>query len=251
MLVLTCVANERGSPCFRADLRFEQIGGDDNEIGAGDRAVFRRGASTRNSSRSRSGRPCNRKPPASRTAPAAARPAWSRRATARPRRRRPGGPQRAAGRWRRPWRHVGFRGQFAVDVHAWGAGQRHLEHAGTLPDKPHGFSSAETERGVEDAMPAAGELVRDLLRPLKTRVPQDHRQADHVVTPRAVVGENLGGRLRLRRSATPLPLETRFNSLRLPPAPCGKPDRGRFSAEPFSQLAGLRRRWSAGPLQSQ
>lgn len=87
-------------------------------------------------------------------------------------------------------------------------------------------------------MPAAGELVRDLLRPLKTRVPQDHRQADHVVTPRAVVGENLGGRLRLGIGDA-LPLETRFHSPRLPPAPSGKRIEADFPQQPFGELAGL------------
>ena len=46
-------------------------------------------------------------------------------------------------------------------------------------------AAAETQRGVEHAMAAVGELLHQLLRPLESRVPEDHRQADHVVAVRA------------------------------------------------------------------
>ena len=88
--------------------------------------------------------------------------------------------------------HVAAGGQLLVDVGAGRAGQRHLEHA--RPNRRHfgRLAAAKPQRGVEHPVAALGVLLHQLLRPLKSRVPQDHRQADHVVAVRLVVVRGLG-----------------------------------------------------------
>ena len=89
-------------------------------------------------------------------------------------------------------------------------------------------------------MAAPGELLHQLLRPLKSRVPQDHRQADHVVAVRAVGGENLG-----RRLAAPTPVgdacrrKRRLHAPHVPPSPCGERIQADFPQNPLGELAGL------------
>ena len=199
MLVIAGVADQRRAPGLRADFRLEHVGGDDHQVGRGDGAVFR--LQHRLAVRRETGmvvhaivddRPAE--PLAQLLGQARSRRAIARRPTAEVDAAVDAQPVDGVGHAG----HVGFRGQLAVDVHARRAGQGHLEHAGHAAATSCTVSAAaKTQRGVKDAVAAARRIAASVAAAAEIASSKDHRQADHVVAVRVVVGENLGGRLRL------------------------------------------------------